>query len=269
MMLRILLLLLVCGSLVCGSALPAVIQPAVAQPTVAPQPPCDARLVYPPYGEIDGKPLVATWREADLLKLGWQSGPCLGWQGDSRAAAALAARFRSTQTLDQLGARLAAVSRYPEIKYWAITRQGWRPLAVGVRAVAGPEGRIRQPDPPIGALQPGRDFYYAEDAELAGRTVYRLRALEHSADRLVLETENVSPIRVAIVTLFAPGALQVATFLERLDAATWGLYEITRASADSSSMVATYMSSYVNRLEAIRRLLTGEPTDGAPPIARW
>ncbi len=105
--------------------------------------------------------------------------------------------------------------------------------------------------------------------ELAGRTVYRLRALEHSADRLVLETENVSPIRVAIVTLFEPGALQVATFLERLDADTWGLYEITRASADSSAMVAGYMSSWLNRLEAIRRLLAGQPTDGAPPIARW
>jgi hypothetical protein len=258
--LRILSLLL----LLCGPALPA-----VAQPAVAPRPPCGERPIYPPYGELDGKPLVATWREADLSKLGWQPQRCLGWHGSSRIVAALAARFRSTQTLDELGARLVAVSRYPDIRYWAITRQDWRPLAVGIWAVAGPEGKIRRPDPPIGAVQPGRDFYYAEDAELAGRTVYRLRALEHSADRLVLESENVSPIRLAILTLFEPGALQVATFLERLDAGTWGLYEITRASADSSSMVAAHTSSYLNRLEAIRRLLTGEPTDGAPPIARW
>ena len=57
--------------------------------------------------------------------------------------------------------------------------------------------------------------------------------------------------------------------LERLDADTWSLYEITRASADSSSMVSGYASAYLNRLEAIRRVLAGEPTDGAPPIAKW
>jgi hypothetical protein len=259
MMLRILSLVLLCGSAMA----------AVAQPAVAPQPPCGERRVYPPYGEIDGKPLVATWRDADLQKLGGRPAPCLGWQGSSRIVAALAARFRSPRSLDHLGARLVAVSHYPDIKYWAITRQDWQPLAVGVWSVGGPDGKFRQPDPPIGALQPGRDFYYAEDAELAGRTVYRLHALEHTADRLVLETENVSPIRVAIVTLFEPGALQVATFLERLAPETWGLYEITRASADSSAMVAGYTSSYLNRLEAIRRVLAGEATDGSPPLARW
>jgi hypothetical protein len=243
--------------------------PAAAQPVVGPQPPCGDSPVYPPYGEVDGKPSIATWRNVDLQKLGWQPTSCLGWKGDSRLVAALAARFRSSQSLDQLGARLAAVSQYPAIKFWAITRQEWRPMALSAWAVDGPDGKTREPDPPIGALQPGRDFYYAEDAEMAGRAVYRLHVLDHSANRLALETENVSPIRIAFVTVFEPAALQVATFLERLDADTWGLYEITRASAASSSMVSGYLSSYLNRLEAIRRLLAGQPADRDPPIARW
>ncbi|SKA37727.1 hypothetical protein SAMN02745126_05946 [Enhydrobacter aerosaccus] len=259
MMLRLPLL-----ALLCGLALPA-----LAQPAVGPQPPCGSLPVYPPYGAVDGKPLVATWRNVDLHKLGWQVPSCMGWGGDSRLVAALAARFHSTRSLDELAAPLAAVSDYPAIKFWAITRREWRPMALAAWSVEGPDGKLRQPDPPVTALQPGRDFYYAEDAEMAGRAVYRLRVLEHSADRLVLETENVTPIRVAIVTLFEPAALQVATFLQRLDGDVWGLYEITRASADSSSMVAGYQSSYLNRLEAIRRLLAGQPLDRDPPIAPW
>jgi hypothetical protein len=161
------------------------------------------------------------------------------------------------------------VSQYPSIKFWAITRREWRPLALAAWAVNGPDGKTREPDPPASALQTGRDYYYAEESDLVSRVVYRLRVLERSADRLVLETENVSPIRMAFLTLFEPKALQVATFLDRLDADTWGLYEITRASADSSSIVSGYRSAYLNRLEAIRRLLAGQPTDRDPPIAPW
>jgi hypothetical protein len=73
--------------------------------------------------------------------------------------------------------------------------------------------------------------------------VWRLRVLERTADRVVLTTENVTPIRVAVVTIFEPGALQVASVLQRNGEGTWDLYEITRASAGSSSLVAGYGSS--------------------------
>lgn len=243
--------------------------PAAAQPVVGPQPPCGDASVYPPFGEVDNKPLVATWHNGDLQKLGWKPPACLGWQGDSRLVAALAARFHAASSLDQVAQPLADVSHYAAVKFWAITRREWRPMALSAWAVAGPDAKVRVPDPPVSALQAGREFYYAEEADLAGRVVYRTRVLEHTADRLVLETENVTPITVAIVTLFEPGALQVATFLQRIDADTWGLYEITRASEQSSSMVSGYQSSYLNRLEAVRRLLAGQPTDRDPPIAPW
>ncbi len=247
----------------------AFVLPAAAQPVVGPQPPCDGTQVYPPYGELDGKPLVAAWHNKDLQKLGWKPPACLGWQSDSRVVAALAARFHAASSLDQVAQPLADVSHYAAIKFWAITRHEWRPMALSAWAVAGPDAKLRVSDPPVSALQAGRDFFYAEDAEMAGRAVYRTRVLEHTADRLVLETENVTPISIAVVTLFEPGALQVATFLQRIDADTWDLYEITRASAQSSSMVSGYQSSYLNRLEAVRRLLAGLPTDRDPPVAPW
>jgi hypothetical protein len=85
----------------------------------------------------------------------------------------------------------------------------------------------------------------------------------------VLTTENVTPIRAAIVTLFEPGALQAATVLSSDSPGSWSLYEISRAGADSSSFVSGYQSSYLNRLEAIRRHVIGLPTDRDPPIAPW
>lgn len=40
-------------------------------------------------------------------------------------------------------------------------------------------------------------------------------------------------------------------------------------SAESSSFVSGYGSSYLNRLDAMRRHLAGLPTDREPPVAPW
>jgi len=239
--------------------------PSIAD-AAGPQPPCGGSAV-PGYGALDGPPVAGAWSHADLQRAGWQPPPCLGWQGDSRLVVALAARFRSPLSLDALAARLAAVSRHPSIRVWAVTRQEWRPLALDAWALDGPADKARRPDPPGDALVAGRDFYYAENTDVGGRTIYRLHVVEHTPERIVLTTENVTPIRAAIMTLFEPGALQAATVLSHDGPDGWSLYEISRAGADSSSFVAGYQSSYLNRLEAMRRYLAGLPTDRDPPIA--
>jgi hypothetical protein len=233
-----------------------------------PQPPCGSA-VHPAYGSVDGPSTFGVWSQADLKRDEWQPPACLGWQGDSRLVAALAARFRSPLSLDALAERLAAVSRHPQIRFWAVTRREWRPLVVQSWALDRPDANARRLDPLGFELTAGRDFYYAEDAEVGGRAIWRLRVVERSADRLVVATENLTPIRVALVTIFEPGALQVATVLQRDGPDTWSFYEITRAGAGSSSFVAGYGSSYLNRLEAMRRHLAGVPTDRDPPVAPW
>jgi hypothetical protein len=230
-----------------------------------PQPPCGGA-ANPAYGQVDGPPSVAIWSHADLKRDGWQPPPCLGWQGDSRLAAALAARFRSPLSLDALTERLAAVSHHAAIRYWSATRGEWRPLSTESWALDRPDAGARRRDPQAAELTAGRDLYYAEDAETGGRAIWRLRVVERTADRLVVSSENVTPIKVALVTMFEPGALQVATLLQR-EGDAWALYEITRAGAGSSSLVAGYGSSYLNRLEAMRRHLAGLPTDRDPPVA--
>ncbi len=245
----------------------ALVLPSIAN-AAGPQVPCDGDAV-PAFGALDGPPAVAAWSRADLARDGWQPSRCLGWRGDSRLVVALAARFHSPLSLDALAARLVAVSRHREIQIWAVTRQEWRPLALDAWALDAPNDKTRRPDPTGDTLVAGRDLYYAENTDVGGRTIYRLHVVEHTAERVVLTTENVTVIRAAIVTLFEPGTLQAATVLARDGPDSWSFYEISRAGAESSSFVAGYQSSYLNRLEALRRYLAGLPTDRDPPIAPW
>ena len=245
----------------------ALVLPSLAH-AAGPQPPCAGSAV-PGFGAPDGPPSVATWNHTDLSRAGWQPPACLGWHGDSRLVVALAARFHSPLSLDDLAARVVAVSHHPSLRIWAITRQEWRPLATDAWALNSPTDNVRSPDPTGAALVAGRDFYYGEITDVAGRTIYRLHVVEHTPDRVVLTTENVTPIRAAILTLFEPGALQAATVLSSDGPGSWSLYEICRAGADSSSFVSGYQGSYLNRLEAIRRYVVGLPTDRDPPIAPW
>ncbi len=243
---------------------------SVASPALAagPLPPCERAEAAPPvpnYGAVDGPPVTGSWSASTLRREGWRLPECMGWQGETRLVAALAARFRSPRTLDELASRLTAVSHHSSIRFWAVTRQDWRPLVVDAWALDGPDGRERRPDPPPAALVAGRDLHYLEQPDIGGPAVYRLRVLAHTDTRLVLATENVTPIK-ALVTMFEPGALQVASFLERAGPDVWQLYEITRAGAASSSLAGN-ASAYLNRLEAMRRYLADLPTDRDPPLA--
>ena len=231
-----------------------------------PQPPCAGQPV-PGFGPIDGPPTIGVWEHRELQRDGWQPPACLGWQGDSRLVTALAARFHSPLSLDALTERLAAVSHHPAIRFWAVTRQQWRPLVADAWALERPDAGARWHDPTSVELVPGRESYYAEQPELGSRAVWRLRVLERTSERMVLATENVTSIRLAVVTIFEPGALQIASVLQRDGEGAWDLYEITRAGAGSSSFVTGYGSSYLNRLEAMRRYLAGLPTDRDPPVA--
>ncbi len=228
-----------------------------------PTPPCGGQVPVPAYAPAASAPAVATWSAAELH--GVALAPCLGWTGESRLIVAVAATFRSTLTADQLLQRLAAVSAYPSVKYWSATRQAWRPLASQAAVLATPDGTATRSDPSADDLKVGREITYTEHGELAV-TTHRLRVVELSADRVMVTVENTRPIRILVVTAFEPGALQLATFIDRAGPDLWNLYEITRVGAASSAMTADHRASYANRLDAIRRYLADLPTDRDPPL---
>lgn len=228
--------------------------PAAAQ-AGGPQPPCQQRPV-PAFSAEGAVPTSGLWLADDLRRQAWTPPTCLGWTGDSRVVAALAGTFRSSLSLDQLVARLMDVSAYPSIKYWSVSHQQWRPIALEVAPASRPAGAAPT------------DLYYTEREEMTGTATHRLAIVERTPDRAVLASQNVTPIRIAIVTAFEPGALQLGIFIERAGPRLWTLYEITRVGSASSSLVTSSPSSYLNRLDAFRRYLAGVATDSEPPLRK-
>jgi hypothetical protein len=221
-----------------------------------PQPPCQQQQPTPAYAGEGAVSQSGVWLGADLRRDGWSPAACLGWTGDSRLVAALAGTFRSSLTLDQLVGRMTDVSAYPLVNYWSVSHQAWRPIALEAQPVASPAGAA------------ATDIYYVERNDLSGKSTYRLAVLQRTTDRAVIVSQNVSPIRIAVITAFEPGALQLALFIERAGPDLWHLYALTRVGSDSSSLVGGSPSSYLNRLDAFRRYLAGTPTNQEPPLKK-
>lgn len=212
-----------------------------------PSPPCDGSPT-PPFGEVNGPPQWRIWSADELRAEGWQPAECLAWSGGTKFVAAISSSFRSP---DDVFKRLVNITAWPAIRYWSVSRQSWQPLALSVSAMDGA----------------GEAYQFRERDENGGDIAYSLRVLRHDTTHLIVATENVSPIRIAIVTAFEPGSLQTVTFVEKVGADQWNTYQITRAGAGASSLVVGYRGSFLNRLEAVRRYLAGQPTDQQPPLA--
>lgn len=229
-------------------------------------PPCgiEPSPAYPPVGQ---RPAVSVWSEADLKRLDWRPPTCLHWAPErTRLAAALAGQFRHAGSSDELMARLSRISAWKAVRYWSVSKKRWEPLVSDAGAVAGPEDE-QQADPAPGALTPGASFRYFE-VNRAGRTIHRMTVHERSADRIVVATENVTPIRIIMLTAFEPGALQSVVFLERRGPGLWGYYQVIRATEGANAVALGKDASYLNRLAALYRHAAGIPTDQEPPIAR-
>ncbi len=228
-------------------------------------PPCGGR-PQPAYPPLGAPPSAAVWSEAELKSQAWQPPGCLPWaSGRTRFVAALAGRFQSQASADQIAARLTGMSALPSIRYWSTSDKAWKPLASQAGMLTGADG-VPAPDPTPANLQTGHTLHYFETGR-AGRTVYRLSVLERRPERVVLATENVTAMRVAIVTAFEPGALQSAFFIERLGGDVWGYYQVMRATDGASSLALGREASYLNRLAALYRHTAGVPTDQEPPLA--
>jgi hypothetical protein len=79
----------------------------------------------------------------------------------------------------------------------------------------------------------------------------------------VIQTENVSAVRLLLLPLFEPGDIEVAYFLDRRSRCIWDYYSLTRASPRFGG----HVTSYINRAVAAYRHIAGIPTDRDPPLA--
>ncbi len=209
-------------------------------------------------------PTVLTWVKD------WTPSACLGWPSTRfRLVVALAGSFRQDGDAEMLLARFGAVSAMRGLHYWSVTDNAWRVLVTDAAALADPDARQHRADFAAPEMIAGIDLFFEErDNRSSEPVVYRLRVLHASQDRIVIETENVSPIRAFLVTLFPPGSLRAAYFLERRVPGTWSFYGLSAVTEEAGALAAVSEPSYVNRAAALYRHFIGVAGDREPPLAR-
>jgi hypothetical protein len=233
-----------------GVAAQGVAAPTVTAQTGGLRPPC-GNPTEPPYAAPGAEPNVGIWHESDLQSAHWNPAACLGWSGRSRLAVSVAGEFTAAGGLDELLRKIGGFSRYSSIRFWSPTRRDWRPLVedAGLLPAAG-SGADAVPSQFVA----GRSFDYFE-VDPAGRSTYRMTVRERSPERVVLAIENTSAIRLALLPLFDPGALQSVVFLEHQGGNLWHYYQALRANDGASTLALGSTASYVNRATAFYRYL--------------
>jgi hypothetical protein len=136
-------------------------------------------------------------------------------------------------------------------------------------AVQGPAETRPRADFTSQELRRGNAVYFLQsDNRSTGSVLYRMTVLEAGPDRVVVAMENVTAIRLLLITLFPPESVQTVDFLERQRDGSWGYYSLMRTRVASSFLTSGFTSSYVNRAAAFYRHIAGIPQDAVPAAAR-
>ena len=239
---------------------------APAAQAAGPQPPC-AATAMPAYPPSDAPPAVAIWHSKDLEQ--WHPPSCTGWPAasPSKLIVTLAGSFRFDGLISELMARFGNVSALRDIRYWSTTDRRWGPLSNDSYALTGPDPKMRRRDFAAPDFVKGAELYYWEDDVRTGPAVYRLKVYESTAERFVIASDNVTPVRRFFLTLFKPGALQSLLIVQHTAPGTFGVYILSRSGEGASILTTGYEKSYVNRAAALYRHLAGIKTDQEPPAA--
>jgi len=234
----------------------------------APRPPCTIAPI-PAYALPGAPPAEQVWQGSDLARAGWAAAPCIGWSPSSRSklVLALAGSFQFDGTVDDLLGRIGAISTLPGVRYWSTTDRKWRVLIVDAAALLSSARSSRRQDFSAAELASGQEYLYLENDSRSGEVVYRIQVRERSQGHAVITTENLTPIRFLLVTLFKPGALQSVEFIDEIAPGIWGVYLLVRTNEGASWLAGENERSYINRAAAVFRHLAGIPTDQEPPAA--
>ncbi len=161
-----------------------------------------------------------------------------------------------------------AISELTGMRYWSTTNQQWQTLIKDAHALTGLEPSQRRGDFTPDEMKEGKILYFEQVDNLSGKAVYRMHMAKVSADRLVIDVENVSAMHYLFIPLFHPGELQSIYFLDRESENVWRYYGIVRTGMKANRMMAKNDSSAINRAVAFYRYFVGISADREPPAAR-
>jgi hypothetical protein len=234
---------------------------------IGPQPPCGMEPV-PPYRDLGDSAVVKAWSKSEVGD-NWRPPACTGWTAVGfTSLVTTVARFRHTSEAEDLLRHIGAISELTGMRYWSTTHKQWQTLIVNAYALTGDQTGRRREDFRPDEMKEGTVLYFEQVDNLSGKAIYRMHIAKASVDRLVVDVENVSTIRYLFITLFPPGEIQSAYFLDRESQDVWRFYSIVRTGTNANRLLAGNESSAVNRAVAFYRYLVGIPTDQEPPAAR-
>jgi hypothetical protein len=165
---------------------------------------------------------------------------------------------------------LAAISTSKGLRYWSVTESAWRVLIKDAAALSAANG-VRREDFAADDIRKGAVLHFVEeDNRSSTPVVYRMQVLEATPDRIVVETQNVTPIESFMITLFPPGSLRAAYFMTRLEGTSWGFYAVSASTGAASAMVRLAKASYINRARALYGHFAGfaPAAEGSPAPPR-
>lgn len=231
---------------------------ALAAESTAPRPPCGPDAPVPAYGAAKA-PAIESWS-----RLEWSPPDCLAWS-DSRYkfVIAVAGRIEARDATAVLN-RLGAVSTSRGLMYWSVTESAWRVLIEDASALSS-VGERREDFAPS-EIREGATLDFVEKDNRSDEPVtYAMHVLELKPGRILVETENVTPIKALLATLFPPATLRTAYILTRIDSHTWGFYVISAATERASGLVSLAKASYENRAKALFAHFAGVTVDRDHP----
>jgi hypothetical protein len=231
-----------------------------------PQPPCGKEPV-PFYPGLDASAIVKSWSKADVGG-DWRPPACTGWASVGfTTLVTTVARFRHTSEAEGLRRHIGAISELAGMRYWSTTHKRWQTLIVNAYALSGLHPSERRENFALDEMEEGQVLYFVQVDNLSGKVVYPMHIAEASADRLVFDVENFSPMRYLFMTIFRPGEMQSIYFLDRESESVWRYYSIVRTGKNANRLTENE-SSAINRAVAFYRYLVGIPTGQEPPAAR-
>ena len=210
-----------------------------------PRPPCGGNDPVPAYREASD-PAIEGWS-----RLEWPAPACLAWSDSSyRFVIAVAGRIEAIDAAAVLS-RFGAISTGRGLQYWSVTENAWRVLIKDSSALSSAQGRRRDDFAPAEFREGATLHFVEEDNRSEEPVTYAMHVRESKPDRILLETENVTPIKALLATLFPPATLRTAYIVTRIDSHTWGFYIISAATDRASGFVSLAKASYENRARAL------------------
>jgi hypothetical protein len=251
--------------LAAGAALCAVM--TISRAETSALPPCNADLPPSFYAPVGAPPNIRIWKPPNLAGLPNEA-TCLGLAAaDLRMLVTVAGAFENAGGAPAILARFGEVSKLLTVRYWSTTEKKWRPLILAAAALTTRDSGQPRDDFTNAELQSGKDVYFSQrDSRGAGEVIYRVQVRESARARLVIETENVTAVRLFALTLLKPGGMHALYVFEERLRGIWTYYGLTRI-AEGSWLIAGHENSYINRVVALYRHITGVPTDLEPPAA--